>query len=80
MSNPESRLPAYDEVNIIDRAHKSLHLLGWNYGEMAYRFRGRFIWHISAHRGEDRIIVRANTQAAAWDEALRQACVVQRDG
>ena len=73
MSNSESRLPAYDELNVIDRAHKALQMFGWSCGDMSYAYRGQVIWHVSAHRGEDRIIIRALSQAAAWDEALRQA-------
>ena len=66
-------------INPIDRAHKLLALLGWSFGDLCYRDRGEpAVWQVYAHRDEDKIVVRAPTQAAAWDEALRQAGIVQR--
>jgi hypothetical protein len=64
------------KTNPIDRAHKLLAILGWSFGDI----RHRGLWQVFAHRDDDRIVVRAPTQAAAWDEALRQAGVVQRAG
>jgi hypothetical protein len=34
--------------------------------------------HVYAHRDEQRIVTRAFSRAGAWDEALRQARIVQR--
>lgn len=65
-------------MNPIDRAHKLLALLGWSFGEMSHLHAGRTTWQIYAHRNQDRIIVNAPTQAATWDEALRQSGIVQR--
>ena len=64
--------------NPIDRAHKLLRLLGWSFGDMCYRQNGRDNWQVFASRDADKIVVWAPTQAAAWDEALRQAGIVQR--
>jgi hypothetical protein len=63
----------------IDRAHKLLALLGWSHGDLCYWQGGRKAWQVYAHRDEDKIVVRTPTQAGAWDEALRQAGIVQRD-
>jgi hypothetical protein len=55
----------------IDRAHRLLALLGWSFGDTYYRDRGELpVWQVYAHRDDDKIVVRASTQAAAWDEAL----------
>ena len=62
----------------IDRAHKLLRLLGWSFGEMCFQGREQPVWQVFARRDADRIVVRAPSQAAAWDEALRQAGIVQR--
>lgn len=67
--------------NPVDRAHHFLHLLGWSCGDSCFRVSGKPpVWTVYAHRDTQRILTRAETQAAAWDEALRQAAVVQRDG
>jgi hypothetical protein len=67
-------------MNPIDRAHKLLGLLGWSYGESRHLEGERLVWQVYAHRVEDRIVVNAPSQAEAWDEALRQAGIVQRQG
>jgi hypothetical protein len=70
--------PGMSKPNPIDRAHKLLRLLGWSFGEMCFQGREQLVWQVFARRDADRIIVRAPTQTAAWDEALRQAGIVQR--
>ncbi len=60
----------------VDRAHKLLATLGWSVGDCS-TYRGT--WMVYAHRDDQRIVVRANAQAEAWDEALRQAGIVQRE-
>jgi len=50
-------------------------LLGWSFGDLSDT---RGTWTVYAHRAEQRIVVRASGQAAAWNETLRQAGVVQR--
>jgi hypothetical protein len=37
------------------------------------------IWQVYADRDEQKIVTHAFGQAHAWDEALRQAGIVQRD-
>jgi hypothetical protein len=64
--------------NPIDRVHKLMALLGWSFGDMSHWQEGRQAWQVFAHRDHDRIIVNARTQGGAWDEALRQAGIVQR--
>ncbi len=59
----------------IDRAHKLLRILGWSFGDVSD---SHGHWTVYAHRNEQRLVVRASGQAQAWDEALRQAGIVQR--
>jgi hypothetical protein len=60
--------------NPIDRAQRLLEVLGGSYGDM--RVNG--VWQVYAHRDEQRIVTRPHLQAEAWDEALRQAGIIQR--
>ena len=64
--------------NPIDRAQRLLRTLGWSHGDMSHWQDGRQVWQVYARRDEDRVVVNAWTQDAAWDEALRQAGIVQR--
>ena len=58
----------------IDDAHARLHAHGWSVGDIAtLDFAGRRVWHVYAHREEQRILARAPTQAEAWAEAWRMA-------
>jgi hypothetical protein len=59
----------------IDRAQKLLAILGWSFGDVSD---SRSMWSVYAHRDDQRILVRASGQSQAWDEALRQAGIVQR--
>ncbi len=61
----------------IDDAHSQLHAAGWSIGDIAtLDFAGRRVWHVYGHRGEQRILARAPTQAEVWREALQQAGLV----
>ncbi len=52
--------------------------LGWLLGDMQH-WRGTIpSWVVYAKRDSDVIVVNADTQSEAWDEALRQAGIVQR--
>jgi len=53
--------------------------LGWSYGDMQHWRGNRAIWMVYFKRDSDQIVVNADTQSEAWDEALRQAGVVQRN-
>jgi len=65
----------------VDRAQRLLGILGWSYGDLSYRRRdGHCVWQVYAQRSGERIVARAWTEVAAWDEALRQASIVQRAG
>jgi hypothetical protein len=64
--------------NPIDRAQRLLRTLGWSYGDISHWQDGRQVWQVFAYRDNERIVVNAWTQGAAWDEALRQAGIVQR--
>ncbi len=58
----------------IDDAQANLHLAGWSVGDIqTLDLEGCTVWHVYAHRGEQRILARAPTQAEAWREAWRQA-------
>ena len=46
----------------------------WSVGDIAtLDLAGRRVWHVYGHRGEQRILARAPTQAEAWREAWRLA-------
>ncbi len=64
--------------NPIDRAQRLMRTLGWSYGDMCHWRGTKPIWMVYAKRDSDQIVVNADTQSEAWDEALRQAGVVQR--
>jgi len=66
--------------NPIDRAQRLLSALGWSHGEISYWQDGRQAWQVYTHRDDDRIVVNAWTHSAAWNEAIRQAGVLQRGG
>jgi hypothetical protein len=63
----------------IDRAQSLMRTLGWSFGDVCYAQGQSHVWQVDALRDQDRIIARAHTQSAAWDEALRQAGIIQRD-
>ena len=60
-----------------DDAHTRLHDAGWSVGDIqTIDLAGRCVWHVYAHRAEQRILARAPSQAEAWREAWRQAEIV----
>jgi hypothetical protein len=71
-------LAAQQPSNPIDRAQRHLRTLGWSYGDMCHWRGTRPLWMVYARRDSDQIVVNADTQSEAWDEALRQAGIVQR--
>jgi len=60
--------------NPIDRAQRLMRTLGWSFGD----WWTDGVWTVYAHRDADKIVTRAHLQSEAWDEALRQAGIVQR--
>ncbi len=44
---------------------------GWSVGDVSYKVDGQTIWEVYCHRGEQKIVARAETQDAAWIEAVR---------
>ncbi len=56
-----------------DAAYSLLHDAGWKIGDTTYADpdSGRLVWMVYAHRGEQKIVARAESQAAAWNEAVR---------
>ena len=62
-----------------DAAYSLLHAAGWSIGDTAYRDpdSGRPVWLVYCHRGEQQIIAKAESQAAAWNEAVRLAGLVE---
>jgi len=57
----------------IDRAERLVRTLGWSHGD----WWTDGVWTVYAHRDADKIITRAHLPSEAWDEALRQAGIVQ---
>ena len=56
----------------IDDAHTQLHTAGWSVGDIeTLDLAGRRVWHVYSHRGEQRVLARASTQAEAWAEVRR---------
>jgi hypothetical protein len=66
----EDRLP--DEPTI-DEAAALLHRAGWSAGDLAIKAAAGVIWTVFAHREEQRIVIRAQTQQAAWQCAADAA-------
>ncbi len=60
--------------NLIDCAQRLLRTLGWSCGD----WWADGVWTVYAHRDADKIVTRAHSRSEAWDEALRQAGIVQR--
>ena len=62
-----------------DAAYSLLHAVGWSIGDTAYRNPAtrRLVWMVYCHRGEQRIVAKAQSQAAAWNEAVRMAGLVE---
>ena len=65
-----NRLP--DELTV-DEAASRLHRAGWSAGDLATHTASGMIWMVYAHRGLHRIVIRADTQGAAWLFALDAA-------
>ena len=59
---------------MISRAQRLLRTLGWSYGDCWVDG----TWTVYARRDADKIVTRAHLQTEAWDEALKQAGIVQR--
>lgn len=57
----------------IDEAAAWLHRTGWSAGDLATRTAAGLMWMVFAHRREQRIIGRGDTQHAAWRTALDTA-------
>lgn len=62
-----------------DAAYSLLHAVGWSIGDTAYTDPdiGRLVWMVYCHRGEQQVIAKAESQAAAWNEAVRMAELIQ---
>jgi hypothetical protein len=60
-------------ADTIDACQARLHAAGWSIGDMAVRTSKGMMWVVFAHRGDERVVARAQRQAAAWKEAVRLA-------
>lgn len=60
-----------EPAQIIEIAHDELDRLGWSAGDVALTTAAGVAWMVFAHRGEHRIVVKAASQATAWQEAAR---------
>jgi hypothetical protein len=57
----------------IDACQARLHGEGFSIGDMAVRATKGTMWVVFAHRGKERLVAKARTQATAWREAVRIA-------
>lgn len=55
----------------IDESQARLHRDGWSTGDMVIRTSVGLVWLVYAHRDEQQIVAKAQTQAEAWGEAVR---------
>lgn len=62
-----------------DAAYWLLHAAGWSIGDTAYTVpdSGRVVWMVYCHRDEQQGIAKAESQAAAWNEAVRMAGLIK---
>lgn len=58
---PANRRPHHSAAQLYDA--------GWSAGELAHHAAGSVVWQVTAMRGEERIVVRAE----AWSEAARRS-------
>lgn len=56
-------------AQIIDAAQTELAHRSWSAGDMALTTTTGVLWMVYAHRGEHRIVAKAESQATAWQEA-----------
>ena len=61
-----------------DLAFSTLHAAGGSAGDVTFTdpATGRLVWMVYAHRDEQQVIAKAESQAAAWAEAARLATVI----
>lgn len=58
-----------------DAAYSLLHAVGWSIGDTAYHDpdTSQLVWLVYCHRGEQQVVAKAESQSAAWNEAVRLA-------
>ena len=60
-----------------DDAYARLHSSGWSVGDLSYWEDGRRVWMVYVHRGEQKIVARADSQLDAWVRAQRMAAEIE---
>jgi hypothetical protein len=55
----------------IDECAAELRRLGWSVGDTLIRTDDGLRWVVYCHRGEDRVVTKAQSQSEAWREARR---------
>jgi hypothetical protein len=65
-------------ADTIDACQARLHTAGWSIGDMAVRTSEGVMWVVLAHRGDERVVAKAPSQATAWKEAARLALGANR--
>jgi hypothetical protein len=65
--------PPNEPSGSVDASCAALHQLGWSCGDLAFDVRERPVWQVFAHKGEQKIVTRAASQADAWWAAVDQA-------
>ncbi len=65
--------PSDEPSATVDTCAAALHCLGWSCGDLAFDEGNGLVWQVFAHNGEQKILVRAASQADAWSAAADQA-------
>jgi len=60
-------------ADTIDACQARLHAEGFSIGDIAIRATKGTMWVVFAHRGRERLVAMARTQATAWRAAVRLA-------
>ena len=66
-------------VNSTDDAYHRLHAAGWSVGDVGFLDNGDRVWMVYAHRGEQKIAARANSQRDAWVRASMMAANMESE-
>jgi hypothetical protein len=64
------------DTGAVDECHDRLHRVGWSVGETCFQTDAGVVWQVDGTNGENRLLARAPTQAAAWRQAVEQAATV----
>ena len=57
----------------LDALQQSLHEAGWSTGDIATLANGQLLWHVYSHRGEHKLVAKADSRLEAWQAAVKMA-------